>query len=67
VPLFFRVCKKLVAYPAEGWLLLARAALAVLELRGALEGLAPLVQALPTDPHYRLALRSRHKAPLKTF
>jgi len=28
-------------------------------------GLPPLVQALPPDPHYMLALRARHKVPWK--
>ena len=42
-----------------------RSSFLVLELRGGAGGLAPLVQALPPDPHYRLALRSRHKAPWK--
>ena len=41
---------------------------AVLELRGGgLGGPGPLSSGSAADLHYRLALRARHKAPLKTF
>ena len=40
----------------------------VLELReGGLGGPGPLSSDSAPDPHYRLALRARHKAPLKTL